>query len=169
MLRTSDFGLSMNMKNQFFDKLLVKNKVEAAKLKVLSKAGRWTQVSARRSMRRRKGVSPAGSPPSAHSTHHSRTLKNIWFVYDRSIDGVVVGPVRFPSRSPDAPELSEYGGRAMRQFFIVKDKKTKKDKIVFSAKAPPRAVHYQSRPFMRPAMEENLPKFLQAFKDAIRR
>lgn len=72
------------------------------------------------------------------------TLKRlIFFSLDPGIDGVVIGPVKVSSSTTDAPHVLEFGG-------INQDKK-------FIA----------ARPYMRPALEKNIPKLESLWQDSV--
>lgn len=106
-----------SIKDRFFDRAAVQNMVHRKNLKVLSKAGAFVRRRARTKLRRRKGVSPAGAPPSVHSQDSFATLKNILFGLHQDNESVVIGPrfVRRLKRSSRStvPELMEYGGTSV--------------------------------------------------------
>lgn len=99
-------------------------------------------------LRRRKSASAPGQPPSVHTNDRVATLKNIWFTFDAGSRSVVVGPLKLGrsrlvlSDQPTVPALHEFGGAA----------------VVGSGKRQRRA-RYAARPFMEPAMQQELPKF----------
>jgi hypothetical protein len=109
-----------SIKQRFFDRAAVQNAISRQNLKVLSKAGAFVRRRARTKLRRRKGVSPAGTPPSVHSQDTFATLKNILFGLHRDHESVVIGPrfVRKLKRSSRStvPELMEYGGTSLVTF-----------------------------------------------------
>ena len=87
--------LSIHMRNAFFDRAKVQAAMDRARLKSLSRGGAFIRTRARSLLRRRKKPSAPGSPPSVHAASGDMaSLKTILFAYDRSIDGVVVGPVK---------------------------------------------------------------------------
>lgn len=106
-----------SIKDRFFDRAHVQNMVHRKNLKVLSKAGAYVRTRSRTKLRRRKGVSPAGTPPSVHSQDTFATLKNILFGLHRDYESVVIGPrfVRKLKRSSRStvPELMEHGGTSL--------------------------------------------------------
>ncbi len=85
-------NVTFKVKEAFFDRPKVIASLKKAKRKALSKAGAFVRKRARSSMRRRKGVSSPGSPPSAHSNGHS--LKTILFAYQPQSESTIVGPVQ---------------------------------------------------------------------------
>jgi hypothetical protein len=129
----------------FFDRPAVKNAVEERTRKALSRMGAFVRQRARQSMRRRKGRSPVGKPPSAHEGQ----LKDLlFFAWDRAAQTVVVGPMKF--RRGDAPSLNEYGGAAA---------------VRLPNGQTVRGV-YKPRPFMAPALASEWPKLDQCFAAA---
>lgn len=108
-------SFKVDPKNWFFDRKLVQDKVDAARIRNLSKIGAFVRTRARRSIRKRKGASKPGNPP--HS-HVGLLREGILFAYDNDSGGVVVGPrklnqvsvVNGQFRSGTVPEILEYGG-----------------------------------------------------------
>src|SRR5690606_907792 len=97
--------LPMRIKDMLFDRAAVTSRVDAAKRRVLSKAGVFIRTAARTSIRKRKGSAPPGKPPHSHGGSLRRL---ILFGYDRANDSVVVGPVGF--KDSVAPRALEHGG-----------------------------------------------------------
>lgn len=147
--------VSFESKKLFFDRQIVIDAVGRATAHNLSKAGAFVQRRARSSLRRRKRTSEPGSPPSVHSRDPVATLKNIWFVFDPQNTSVVVGPLKLNQSSlvgssqPTVPALHEYGGTAL----VGKRR---------------RRARYAPRPFMGPAMQSELPKFPDLWKNSVR-
>lgn len=142
-------SVGFDKKQFFFDRQIVIDAVGKATAKNLSKAGSYIRTSARSSLRRRKSTSPPGEPPSVHTKDRVATLKNIWFVFEPANRSVVVGPLKLNgsrlegSNRKTVPALLELGGAA-----VVTSRKLK------------RRAKYAPRPFMGPAMERELPKFV---------
>jgi hypothetical protein len=149
--------IGFEKKQLFFDRQIVIDAVGRAGAKNLSKAGSFIQRSARSSLRRRKKVSPPGEPPSVHTKDRVATLKNIWFVFEPRQRSVVVGPLKLNgsrlegSNRPTVPALHELGG-----FAVVTSRKRK------------RRAKYARRPFMGPAMERELPKFVGLWANSVK-
>lgn len=138
--------ITMKIKDMFFDRAAVIDRVGVARVKVLSKIGAFVRRRARSSMRRRKKASAPGKPPSVHAGQ----LKDmLYFGYDPGTESVVVGPVRFAKG--EAPALNEYGGQAQRRRFGVV-----------------RTVTYPARPFMGPALKAEEPRLASMWQDSIR-
>lgn len=158
-------------KAAFFDKPAVLRAVSRARRRNLSKSGAYLRKRARSSLRRRKKTSPPGRPPSVHSDDDFATLKNILFAYDESIDGVVVGPVKLNGHRDRVPELMEKGGHAIRRGRYVSER-TKRGKkrvaVRFQRTKQPRAVHYEQRPFMAPALRQELPRLASQWRDSVK-
>jgi hypothetical protein len=149
--------IGFEKKQFFFDRQIVIDAVGRAGAKNLSKAGSFIQRSARSSLRRRKKVSPPGEPPSVHTKDRVATLKNIWFVFEPRQRSVVVGPLKLNgsrlegSNRSTVPALHELGG-----FAVVTSRKQK------------RRAKYARRPFMGPAMERELPKFVGLWANSVK-
>ena len=140
--------IRLDVKALFFDSQAVIEKVDAATRKVLSRFGAFVRTTARHSIRKRKGVSAPGSPPSSHVG----TLKRlIFFGYDLSARSVVIGPAPFHS-TVEAPPLLEYGGTASRQ--------DRKGRRVLA--------RYAARPFMGPAFEKEKSKLPAMWESSVR-
>jgi len=136
------------MKSMFFDRKAVKNAVDRATRKVLSKFGAFVRTTARHSIRKRKGASPPGKPPHGHVGLLKRL---IFFGYDLVRRSVVIGPTPLRGEA-EAPPLLEYGGRARR--------KDRKGKSVMAT--------YKSRAFMGPAFEKEKPKLPALWANSVK-
>jgi len=144
----------MRIKDLFFDRAAVTGAVDAAKRKVLSKAGAFIRTAARTSIRKRKGSAPPGKPP--HS-HEGSLRRLILFGYDRTSDSVVVGPVGF--KNSTAPSALEYGGPAT----VTRRRGGR------SGRRDSRTVKIASRPYMGPALERERPKLPLLWRNSVRR
>ena len=143
--------ITMRIKDVFFDRAAVTRSVDAAKRRVLSKAGAFIRTAARTSIRKRKGSSPPGKPP--HS-HEGSLRRLILFGYDRANDSVVVGPVGF--KNSVAPRALEHGGTT----------------VVLSRRRgqlQTRKVRIAARPYMAPALERERPKLPLLWRNSVRR
>ena len=124
-------------KGMFFDRVLIKNKTDAATKKRLSKFGAYVRQTSRQSIRRRKGSSRPGQPPSSHTG----LLKQfIYFGYDEHRRSVVIGPVTLARKASGVPAVLEYGGNVTIQWGNDRGK----------------TVSIEARPFMGPAFEKEL-------------
>lgn len=117
------------VKKAFFDTRAVKNAVDPAARKALSKFGAYVRTRARTSIKYKAGTSAPGQPPHAHrSRGYVRKKKSkktgavtarpasplrelIYFAYDPARKSVVVGPTLGGSKS-GAPQSLEEGGGA---------------------------------------------------------
>jgi hypothetical protein len=99
------FAITMRMKDVFFDRAAIKNRMTKANRKPLSKAGAFIRRRARSSLRRRKKRSEPGQPPSVHTSDRVATLKNILFAYEPQAETLVVGPVRLNRQAVLGPQL----------------------------------------------------------------
>ena len=133
----------------FFDRPKVKDAVNRATRKVLSKFGAFVRTAARHSIKKRKATAPPGTPPSSHT---GLLKKFIFFGYDRDKDSVVIGPAKLKNKT-DAPQVLEYGGDTTLEL----GKKRRKERV-----------HIAARPFMGPAFEEEVPKLPAMWRDSVR-
>lgn len=88
----------------FFDKPEVMAAVDRGTRKALSKFGAYTRTRAKSSIKKRKGSSAPGSPPSSHTGYLKRL---IFFGYDAQKKSVVIGPLPFRK---NAARIIEEGG-----------------------------------------------------------
>lgn len=140
----------------FFDRAAVANAMDRATKRALSKFGAFVRRRARSSIRSRKRASNPGEPPSSHT---GLLKNNIFFVFEPDSKSVVIGPILLNGRAAGGelpvPGLLEHGGDAVRRMFDAKRKRF----------GEPRRVHYEERPYMGPAFEEELQGAAAAFKD----
>ena len=142
--------IDMRIKDMFFDRPKVMNAVDRANRQSLSKAGAFVRQAARTSIRKRKGTSPAGSPP---YSHEGSLRKWILFGYDAANESVVVGPVGF--RKSEAPNVLEFGGTTT----IYRRK---------GSRLIPKRVKIAARSFMAPALEKERPKLPALWRNSVR-
>jgi len=141
--------LDLRIKQMFFDRPKVKRAVDAARRRVLSKAGAFIRQTARTSIRKRTGTSKPGSPPYSHV---GLLRRFILFGYDRGSDSVVVGPVGF--RRSTAPSVLEFGG----QTTVTRRRRGKRTE---------RRVRIAPRPYMNPALEKERPKLPELWRNSV--
>lgn len=142
--------IDLRIKQMFFDRPKVKRAVDAARRKVLSKAGAFIRQTARTSIRNRKGTSKPGDPP--HS-HVGLLRRFILFGYDRQSDSVVVGPVGF--RQSIAPRVLERGGTTT----VTRRRRGRRTE---------RRVRIAARPYMKPALEKERSKLLELWRNSVK-
>jgi len=156
------FAITMRMKDVFFDRAAVKNRMTKANCKALSKAGAFIRRRARSSLRRRKKPSPPGQPPSVHTNDRVATLKNILFAYDPHSESLVVGPVKLNQKAllgpqlagATVPQIHEFGARVkIREVKVGRGWRTGKRRVRPGQPVRVRAAVYAERPFMGPALE----------------
>ena len=141
----------MDFKRMFFDSKTVRSKTDRATRRVLSRFGAFVRQSARRSIRKRKGRSKAGTPPSSHVGLLKRF---IFFGYDVARRSVVIGPLRLTKKGRGkAPQILETGGRAM--IFSPKKKRMIRSR-------------FQPRPYMGPAFRKEKPNLPRLWRDSIK-
>lgn len=171
------FTLTLKMKDLFFDRAAVIDRIGKARARNLSKAGAFVQKRARTSLRRRKRASAPGQPPSVHSKDKFATLKNILFAYDPAGDSVIVGPVGFraagtgigPARAPgDVPEALEHGGTlAIREVFVRGKWRLSTVRPRLGLRERTRPAVYAPRPFMGPALVAEQDAIAALWKDSV--
>ncbi len=152
----------------FLDRVKVLEAADKGKVKALSKIGAFVWRRAKSSIKIKKGTAPAGSPPYGHTTTtRKKTNKKtgvtkvqpasplrefIFFSYDPSTKSVVVGPIPLGDRAgPMALKALEMGGPSIGQF-----------------RGKKRTISIAAHPFMGPAMEAEVAKMPEAFRDMIR-
>ncbi len=145
--------ITMKIKDVFFDRSAVLDRLDAARVKVLSKQGAFVRTAARTSIRKRKGTSSPGNPPFSHEGSLRRL---ILFGYEGSSESVIVGPVGF--EGSDTPAALEHGGPSTRTFWSKKNGRLAKKRV-----------QIRPRPFMLPALEREKSKMPDLFKDALTR
>jgi len=144
--------IRMVTKQMFFDRKAVTGALDRATRKVLSKFGAFVRTGARHSIRKRKGVSAPGEPPSSHTG----LLRNfIFFGYDRDRRSVVIGPQRLNQKVGDAPHALEHGGTST----VVEGLRGRRRK---------RRIRIAARPFMGPAFEREKPKLPAMWVDSVK-
>jgi len=159
----------------FFDRELVARALDKATHRALSKGGAFIRRRAKSSMPRRKKISVAGQPPSAHAGHVKDFL---YFAYDHASRSVVVGPARLNKPDPNLLARIEHGGtatvRTIRFAARTKSgrlKKTKTGDVVYatrrSSTADSRTVTYKARPFMVPALAAEAPKLAELWRNSV--
>ncbi len=141
----------------FFDRQKVVNATDAATRKVLSKFGAFVRTRARSSIRKRKAVSVPGSPP----TNRVGLLRQfLFFSYDSDRKSVVIGPAKLNGRvSSDALPALEYGGTS-----TIEGVRFRGGKKVRTRKR----VNIKARPFMGPALTQELPKLEGMWRDSVK-
>lgn len=132
--------------SMFFDRAGVQRKVKDGTKSVLAKAGAFVRQRAKTSIRKRRRIATAGSPPSSHA---GQLRDLLLFGYDERTSSVVVGPQLFRHRSNSTvPGLLEFGG------------------ITHDARG--RRLNYRAFPYMGPALEKEKGKFPGLFSGAVK-
>ncbi len=161
--------VNMRIKSMFFDAPKVKNAVDRAKRRALSKGGAFIRRSAKSSIRKRKAEAQPGKPPSSHEGSLKRL---IFFGYDEVTDSTVVGPVPFKGK---AAPLIEFGGtiRTKRRRFVPVGKVGRGAGGKFTKRKLRRVpagtrMTYQPHPYMAPALEKNKQVLPKVWANSIR-
>lgn len=167
MVYSATMNLTMSIKSNFFDRAKVQRAVDKGRRKALSKAGAFVRQRAKTSIRKRKKISSPGSPPSSHV---GLLRKFMWFAYDKPNDSVVVGPVRLNgTKDNDAPHTLEFGGsKTLRKPAVVRLGMRSSGKRTLLRLAAGTRMKYEPRPYMRPALEHEAPKFAKCFRGVVR-
>lgn len=164
-------------KNFFFDRPLVMRAVDAARKRVLSKFGAFIRRTAKGLIRKRKKSSPPGKPPSSHT---GVLREFIYFAFDPAVDSVVIGPAKTnqvffaDSGRPvtgTVPSVLEFGGHVNQLDWFVPSlgwRRADLRRVRRSGrKTRMRKIEIAARPFMQPALEENLPKFPSLWSESV--
>lgn len=147
-------SINFRVKSTFFDRRQVIDRAGKARVRVLSKLGAFVRRTARTLTRKKQTKSRKVSAPGLPPLQHTGDLRRlIFFAYDKSSRGVVIGPE--PFRKGEAPRLLEYGGRARRR------RRRNGKTVTYTAR-------YTPRPFMGPALDKERPKLAAMFKDQVR-
>lgn len=165
------FGVDMRVKNLFFDRPEVQRRVDQKNRRALSKAGAFVRRTARSligSPAKKAAPRAAGLPVRARSKNRTVSLRNILFAFDGK-DSVVVGPVKLSQKSylngvlmsGTVPQLHEFGGTAG-----IREKLVGGEWRPYGRRRPRsgqpvrvRRAQYPARPYMRPALAKEAPKF----------
>ena len=120
-------------------------------VRALKKAGAFVRSDARRSMKRRKSVSPPGKPPRVLKGQLKRFL---FFVVDKDApENVTIGPVKL--NDSGAPRFMEYGGSQVQR----RRRRGRTSNV---------KLDIEPRPFMNPALERQAPGIPDLFKNAFK-
>lgn len=157
--------LVVKVRDAFFDQSAVEDKTDKAERRVLTRMGAFVRRRMKSSIRKRKRAAAPGSPPSSHIG----TLKNlIYFVYDPTRKSTVVGPVIFHAAkgrwrplSGTRPGVLEFGG-------VEQAVAGRRGDLNFGAEQKVRTARFEPRPFARPALEAEQPKFAAMFRNSVR-
>lgn len=171
--------------------------MDKATAKALKQAGAYIRTAARRSMKTRKKASAPGSPPSNHAKKGmAASLRNILYGLENVGQSVVIGPIGFKtqrtrgtiSQTRPVPNVHEFGGFVHRVKAIPSRVRVRKpsllsnaQKAAFVAKIKSGAIvkpvqsynyieenrTYPKRPFMKPALDQEKPKFPQLWANTV--
>lgn len=144
----SQYLFRIDPSRTYFTSRVVMSALDRGSRAVLSKFGAYVRQRARTSIRRRKGISIAGMPPSSHT---GLLKRGIFFGYDVDRRSVVIGPVPLASRFPEAPPALEYGGVS-----------TVKTGGLWVSK------YIRKRPFMGPALRAELPGLPAMWRNSVK-
>jgi hypothetical protein len=168
-------------RNWFFDSPRVLAGVDRARRRVLSRFGAFLRTAARSSIRKRKGASAPGKPPSSHTGILRRFLFFAWDPFARS---VVVGPAAVnqvffggdgkPLAGGTVPEVLERGGSIHVLEWLRRGQWSRVDlrrrRRIASENYPTRLrrVSIAARPYMGPALEQERPRLAELWRDSVK-
>lgn len=155
-------------KGNFFDRDKIIKAMDRATLRVLNQFGRMVRKRAQASLKYGDRPSAPGSPPTAHrsrsitktSRSTGRTRKRsvsylrefLFYSYDDAAKSVVIGPSKLDQTvDSDALPALEYGGSS-----------------TVSSRGKGRRVKIRPRPFMRPALDAELPNLAPLWRNSVR-
>lgn len=175
------------LKEFFFDRQAIIDAVDAARIKVLSKAGafvrRTAQQSIREGVRTTKGVTRRTAPSKPGKPPKSWTglLKNfIYFAYDPGTQTVVIGPIPLNqyhvvdgqlTRGAVPRVLEEGGTIGIREYQLSGGLWLPWGNSRRSRQGRPtrvRLVKILPRPYMGPALTKNVPKFPSLWANSVK-
>jgi len=177
-----DFKLE-KFKGTFFNSDAVKAAVDAATRRVLSKLGAFVRTAAKSSIRKRKRPSKPGKPPSSHQGD-LRTF--IYFGYDTRKQSVVIGPVERNKvylngagqpLDGTVPEILEYGGKItvlerysklFNEWLPVSLRSLRRRDPGDTTPVRRRVATIAARPFMHPALKQEVPKLPAMWLDSVK-
>ena len=140
-------------KERFLDWQKVQDAAKSASLRALSRFGAFVRQRAKTSMRKRKGISEPGEPPSAHV---GLMRDMMFFVVEPEVPNVVIGPAKINKPIPMIMQALEHGGESLATVTRGKLKGT----LV--------PVRIEARPFMQPAFDAEIKKAPYLWENSIR-
>lgn len=153
MLGSSSPGGTFQVTKWFFDAPAVLKTVDAGTAKVLSKFGAFVRRTMKSSIRKRRKSSEPGKPPSSHTG----LLKQfIFFSFDPRSRSVVIGPEKLNAKIGQVLEALEYGGQTTVATYRNRKVVGKETKYI------------RARPFARPALEMELSKLPEMWRDSVK-
>lgn len=161
-------SVSATMK-QFFDRDVVMSALSKAQTRVMAQGGNYVMKAARNSIRKASKKSPVSSPGNTPKSQTGLLKEHIYFAYDASTGGVVVGPSKLNAKGRDVPKVLEYGGdteiyEPAGQFVTGASGKTEK-----LAKGRNKKITMAARPYMQPALVRSADKLKQIWAGSIKR
>jgi hypothetical protein len=156
-------------KTFFFDRQAVMNPMDRVRRHVLSRAGAVVRVIARRSMKQVGPDAPPSAPGTPPRSRKGLLKKFLYYVYDPTTEGVIVGPALLSGRrSIPVPALHEHGGTARVTAREVRWRTEQGQRVKEITKR--RVVtSYPRRPYMQPALEKVIPRMPEFWRDVLNR
>jgi hypothetical protein len=143
----------------FFDSKAVTSRMDAVTRRALSKFGAYVRSDAKRSIRKaaqgKKGWSKPSKPGTPPRSRIGTLKQHIYFAYEPTKRNVVIGPALLARARTDNLVMLEHGGQRQMTLPTYGNQK-----VTTRAK-------YPARPFMRPALERNMPMAASLYKDQL--
>ena len=163
------FGMEFkSMTEGFFDRKKVMDKVGQATRRVLGRFGAFVRRTAKSSLRKAKISKAPGKPPNSHV---GRLRELIFHAYGDRSQSVVIGPVSFGDGG--VPLLLEEGGVVQGRKKRVRVNKqgrftTSRAKSVDWVTLPAGDRKYHKFPYMKPALDKELPGLPAMWRNAVK-
>jgi len=173
---------TMKITSLFFDRAKVRNAVDRATRRALSKAGADIRRTAKTSIKsalkpkrppaglrgdklkkwfasdRARRSSKPGQPPRSHT---GLLKRRIFFAFEPSNVSVVIGPEKLRSvKGRDVPHSLEFGGNV-----VVEERRLRRNQKPIVVK---RSVMIAPRPYMGPALALEIPKLPKRWNNSVR-
>lgn len=140
-------GMKVTTKSDFQQ---IRRRAREGMKKSLFSAAALVRTIARRSIRRRKKISPPGGPPHDHGGPLKR---GILFDVNKLRQTAVIGPTKISSKQGDATSDLEFGGE--RTVLVGKKKKRRRLRV-------------KPRPYMGPALKKAEPRLVKFWRGSLR-
>jgi hypothetical protein len=152
-------GVKINqVKGMVLDAPKVMRSVDAATRRVLSRFGAFVRTAAKSSIRKRRRESEPGQPPSSHT---GLLRRFIYFGYDSTKRSVVIGPTLLNKEGGESVlSALEHGGETVISTLYKSGRNKHLNKRV--------RVTIAVRPFMAPALKQELPKLPAMWANSVK-
>jgi hypothetical protein len=141
--------IDLKVKELFFDRAAVTSATDRGRVRALNRIGAYLRLTAKRSMRRRKGSSAPGEPQHAHT---GLLRDHVYYTFDHNTNSVVIGPALL--RTPGADDARPIAGtipQTLEEGGAIRVRESGRGRTSGSRV---RTVTVTKRPAMAPALEE---------------